>query len=380
LKILCMLIFLAELNGLKTWATGIGNAYLEAETSEKVFIIAGPEFGELEGHTLVIFKALYGLRSSGVRWSEKFSLCLRDMGFFASLADPCIWMRRVDNHYEYIAVYVDDLAIASKCPADIIRALTEDYKFKLKGTGLMEFHLGCDFFLDKEGVSCFAPHKYIDKLIASYERMFGSKPKTNKITSPLVKGGHPEIDDSAFLEEEGIQQYQSLIGQLQWAILLGRFDIAVAIMTMSAFRSAPRKGHLDRVKRICGYLSKMRHSAIRICTEEPDYSDIPRTEYYWEFSVYRGAKEEIPKDAPDPLSKPVVTATYVDANLYHCMLTGKSVSGVLHLFNKTPVDWYAKKQGTLETATYGSEYVAARTATKQIIDNRLLLRYLGVPV
>jgi hypothetical protein len=198
--------------------------------------------------------------------------------------------------------------------------LTEDYKFKLKGTGLIEFHLGCDFFRDEEGISCSAPRKYIDKLIESYERMFGSKPKTNKITYPLVKGDHPEIDDSAFLLEEGIQQYQLLIGQLQWAISLGRFDIAVAIMTMSAFRSAPRKGHLDRVKQICGYLSKMRHSAIRICTEEPDYSDIPRTEYDWEFFVYRGAKKEIPKDVPEPLGKPVVTTTYVDANLYHCTM------------------------------------------------------------
>jgi hypothetical protein len=81
--------------------------------------------------------------------------------------------------------------------------------------------------------------------------MFGSKLKTNKITSPSVKGDHPKIDDSAFLEEEGIQKYQSLIGQLQWAISLGRFNIAVVIMTMmSAFRSAPRKGYLDRVKRI----------------------------------------------------------------------------------------------------------------------------------
>jgi hypothetical protein len=52
-----------------------------------------------------------------------------------------------------------------------------------------------------------------------------------------------------------------------------RFDIVVAIMTMSAFRSAPRKGKLNQVKRICGYLS-----AIQIHTEEPDYSDIPRTE------------------------------------------------------------------------------------------------------
>ena len=56
LKSLRTVIFLAELNDLETWATDIGNAYLEAETLEKVFVIAGPEFGELEGHTLVIFK------------------------------------------------------------------------------------------------------------------------------------------------------------------------------------------------------------------------------------------------------------------------------------------------------------------------------------
>ncbi len=380
LKSLRTVLFLAELNGLETWATDIGNAYLEAETSEKVFIIAGPEFGELEGHTLVIFKALYGLRSSGLRWSEKFSLCLRDMGFFASLADPCIWMRRVEDHYEYIAVYVDDLSIASKDPAGIIQALTDVHKFKLKGTGPIEFHLGCDFFRDKDGILCFAPRKYIDKLIASYERMFGSKPKTTKAMSPLAKGDHPEVDDSTFLDETGIRQYQSLIGQLQWAISLGRFDIAVAVMTMSSFRSAPREGHLERLKTICGYLSKMRHGTIRIRTELPDYSEIPREEYEWEFSVYSGAKEMIPENAPEPLGKPVVTTTYVDANLYHCMLTGKSVTGVLHLFNKTPVDWFAKKQGTSETATYGSEFVAARTATEQVIDNRLSLRYLGVPV
>ena len=46
-------------------------------------------------------------------------------------------------------------------------------------------------------------------------------------------------------------------------------------MTMSSFRSAPRVGCLEQVKRICGYVSKMRHPVIYICTDEPDYSDIP---------------------------------------------------------------------------------------------------------
>jgi hypothetical protein len=80
------------------------------------------------------------------------------------------------------------------------------------------------------------------------------------------------------------------------------------------------------------------------------------------------------------LGKLIIATTYIDTNLYYCGLTGKSVSGVLHLFNKTPADWYAKKQGTSETATYGSKYVAARTATEQIIGNQLPFRYLGVPV
>jgi hypothetical protein len=63
-------LFLAELKHLEIWATAIGNAYLEAFTSEKLYIIAGPEFGEREGHILIISRALYRLRSSGARWHD----------------------------------------------------------------------------------------------------------------------------------------------------------------------------------------------------------------------------------------------------------------------------------------------------------------------
>jgi len=73
-------------------------------------------------------------------------------------------------------------------------------------------------------------------------------------------------------------------------------------------------------------------------------------------------------------------STYKDANLYHDWTTGRAVTGVLHFLNGTPVDWYSKQQNTVETATYGSEFVAARIATNQIIDLRMTLRYLGVPV
>ena len=96
---------------------------------------------------------------------------------------------------------------------------------------------------------------------AAYKNHFGKMPPQN-IQSPLEKGDHPEIDDSPLLDGDGIAKYQSLIGTLQWTITLGRFDVATAVMTMSGFRAAPREGHLERVKRICGYLTKFRNAYI----------------------------------------------------------------------------------------------------------------------
>jgi hypothetical protein len=375
-----MTVFLAELNGCEFWSTDIGNAYLESNTMEKVYIIAGKEFAcvGLEGHVLVIIKALYGLKSSGARWWEVLADVLRQMGFKPSRAEKDIWMRANGDHYEYVVVYVDDLGVAAKVPSIIVEELMRRYGFKLKGTGPIQFHLGSDYFRDQHGVLCFAPKKYIEKMIETYIRMFGQKPK--HYVSPLEKGDHPELDDSEELDIDGIKQFQSMIGALQWAVQIGRFDITTAVMTMSSFRANPRRGHLDRCKHIYGYLSKMRHAVVRVRTEEPDYSAIPKKIYDWEQSVYAGAEEVLPHDAPPPLGKPVVMTTFVDANLYHDLVNGRSVTGILHLFNKTVIDWYSKKQSTVETATYGSEFVAARTAMEQIIDLRLQLRYLGVAI
>ena len=88
LRCLCIITFLSELNGLETWATDIGNACLEAKTLESAYNIAGSEFGEREGHTLVISKVLYGLCSLGLRWNERFADCLKDMGLTPCKADP----------------------------------------------------------------------------------------------------------------------------------------------------------------------------------------------------------------------------------------------------------------------------------------------------
>ena len=117
-----------------------------------------------------------------------------------------------------------------------------------------------------------------------------------------------------------------------------------------------------------------------MCTEEPDCSDIPHVHCTWENTVYRGAKEEIPVDAPPVRGNRVILTSYMDANLCHDLISGRSVTGIPHVANQTVIDFHSKLQSTVETATFGSECVAARTSTEQIIDLRIVFRYLGVNV
>ena len=159
--------------------------------------------------------------------------------------------------------------------------------------------------------------------------------------------------------------------------MLGRFDLHTQVATMSRFRAAPRQGHMARLKRIYSYAIRTKDYVIRFRTDQPDYSFLPDQDFDWTYSVFGDIQDILPDDMPEPLGKAVVTTTTMDANLNHCLGTGKSLTGWLHFVNKTPIDWYSNKRATVETATYGSEFVAVKTATEQIMDIRQMLRYLG---
>jgi hypothetical protein len=83
---------------------------------------------------------------------------------------------------------------------------------------------------------------------------------------------------------------------------------------------------------IHGYLKKYKYGIIRIDMSKPDYSHIPMKEYDWSYTCYKGAKELLPNDAPKPLGKPVVTTSYIDANLYHDLISGRSMLLVSYIY------------------------------------------------
>ena len=219
-----LLIFLGKLNNLDLWGADIGNAYLEAFTDERLYIVAGPEFQELEVYILIFLKAIYGFKSSGKRWAEVILGILKDMKFTPSKADPHIWLRKAPNLrcYEYIAVHVDDLGIAAESPSAIIDIFKTKCNLKVQGDGKLSYHLGADYFEDPDGIFVSQPKKYIDKLAETYKRLFNDEqPKGNK--TPLDKNDHSELDTSEILEGDMAAKYLTMVGQLQWLITLGQF-------------------------------------------------------------------------------------------------------------------------------------------------------------
>ncbi len=145
-------------------------------------------------------------------------------------------------------------------------------------------------------------------------------------------------------------------------------------MTMSGFRVSPPHGACAVHHLLPGQDEACCHP------EEPDFSVLPDQQFDWAYTVYGHLEEVLPHDMPTPLGKFVTLTHYVDANLYHNLITARSVTGILHLANMTPIDWYSKKQVTVETATYGSEFITAWICMDQSIDLKNTLHNLEVPI
>ena len=122
------------------------------------------------------------------------------------------------------------------------------------------------------------PKKYIDKLADTSKRLFNDdSPKGYK--TPLDKNDHPELDTSEILEGDMAAKYLTMVGQLQWLVSQGRFDLHAQVATMSRFRAAPREGNMDRIKRIYSYAIMTKDYAIMFRTDEPDCSFLPDQDF-----------------------------------------------------------------------------------------------------
>jgi hypothetical protein len=136
---------------------------------------------------------------------------------------------------------------------------------------------------------------------------------------------------------------------------------------------------LQQVYHIFGYLKAKPKKTLAFDPHHPDINESRFIKCDWH-DFYRGAKEPIPGDAPPPRGNVVSTHCFVDADHAGNLVTRRSQTGILLFVNRAPIIWYSKRQNTVETSTFGSEFVAMRIAVELIESLRYKLRMFGIPI
>jgi len=264
---------------------------------------------------------------------------------------------------------VDDLIIASKNPDRYIEKLKEKYPLRHVEKN-PDFYLGNNVSRRDDGTIKISLEKYIKEVVRRFELKHGTLRKENVPSSP---GDHPENDDTALLNEEGITDFQSIIGVCQWISLAARMDITHAVSSLSRFAAKPREGHMRRALKIIGYLKKYPKKGYIIDPRNPisfeKYSDVIP-----DFgNQYDNFEEEIDEKIPKPIMKELDVTIFVDSNHGHDLVTGKSITGVIIFVGRTPIKYFSKRQSSVQTSTFGAEFVSLKRAVEEAVAIRYYL-------
>ena len=321
---------------------------------------------------------------------------LLDMEFKPAQADPNVWMRETVNPkdttgevlYEYVMCYVDDILAISHRAKEIIHNIGNQFDIKdlEEPTLYLGAVIGKHQFQDGTTAWYMSADKYISGALLTVQGLFDEDGKGRKLSktkygaTPLPAGYKPELDITEELDDRMISRFRQLIGILRWAVELGRLDIYYEVSILSQHQALPREGHLEAAYHIFGYLKNKSKCSIVF---DPQESELDEKAFQhnvnWE-QFYGKVAEELPANMPTPRGKGVKVNCFVDSNHAGNVVTRRSHTGVFILINNAPILWYSKRQNTVETSTFGSEFIALKIAKEMIVSLRYKLRTFGIPV
>jgi hypothetical protein len=387
----------AALNGLEVCAADIRNAYLQAPSSCKDYIICGPEFGiENVGKVALIHRALYGGKSAGRDFRNHLRACMRHLDFVSCPADPDVWMRPAKHsngseYYEYILLYTDDCLVIGEQPERTLRNdLGRYFELKEESIGPPKLYLGgrTREVVLENGVKCwtFSSSQYVQAAVKNVEDYIEkqSDPRWKlpaKAETPMQTSYRPELDVSPELEPQEAAYYQSLIGILRWIVELGRVDICLEVSMMSSHLALPREGHLQQVLHIFAHLKKYHNTEMVFDPSDPVIDESVFELKDWtssEFGHVQG-KEELPRNAPQPRGLGFTSYAKVDADHGSDTVTRRSRTGFLVYLNSSLIYWSSKKQTSVESSSFGSEFIAMKQCCEYLRGLRYKLRMMGIP-
>ena len=126
---------------------------------------------------------------------------------------------------------------------------------------------------------------------------------------------------------------------------------------------------------------KQKHNAVMVFdpTEpEIDLTKFPNED--WTATAYGPCNEELPSNAPKSRGIGFSMRAFVDSDHAGDSVTRRSRTGFIIFLNSAPIHWHSKKQTSIETSSFGSEFVAMKQCCEYIRGLRYKLRMMGIPV
>lgn len=302
-----------------------------------------------------------------------------------------VWLRKAQKvdgsyYYEYVLVYTDDILAISEKPRDILNCLDQHYVLKPSSIGKPTQYLGAqikEWRIPEDPdkvVWAMGSEKYVKEAIRNVVNWLEEHnlPKLKpRAPSVFPSNYRPELDASDYCDDEFGHYYQQQIGVLRWAVELGRINICAEVSMLAAYTVAPRIGHFRAMLHVFAFLSHHPRCHLVFDAKYVNIDDGPDRDWY---DFYPDAKEQIPPNAPEPLGKEVEMIAFVDSDHAGDLLTRRSRSGVLVYLNRATIYWYSKKQTSIETSTFGSEFTGLKIATEIVKGLRYKLRMMGIPI
>ena len=313
------------------------------------------------------------------------------LGFESCKADPDIWVRAAQkddgtSYWEYVLLYVDDALCISMDATNVLNHQIGKYFYIKEGSvGPPTLYLGnkVSKVTLENGADAwsFSSSQYVQNAVHNVEEYLSKQNKAlpRKATAPFSSNYRPETDTSPELDPFQANYYQSLIGVLRWIVELGRIDINVEASLMASCMALPRQGHLDQLFHIFAYLKNKHNTEMVFDPSEPDIDYKLFEKQDWRDTVYGESKEQLPPNMPQPRGQGFKLVTYVDSDHAGDSVTRRSRTGFIVYLNSSPIYWTSKKQTSIETSSFGSEFIAMKICCEYLRGLRYKLRMMGIP-
>jgi hypothetical protein len=228
----------------------IKSAYLNAKLSETVHVQPPAGYAK-QGEVWLLLKALYGLKQAGREWYKMLKAMLNRLGWAATVSDPCVYYRRVNNaavahSYQLMVVHVDDLIVTYSDQSQIdslIEGLSQEVK--LADLGDLKHALGLDF-ITKDNKIVISQRTYVLDVL----KRFGFD-KCHPCPTP-VHENREEYEGSVLDKHTGLSKHplNEIVGSLLWLSVMTRPDISFSVATLAQFVSKPEPKVYSMASRI----------------------------------------------------------------------------------------------------------------------------------